>query len=52
LASGTSPSPAAALYSLARYFRAYSIGRNMTDAQWSAYNTAMQAFQTALTRNV
>lgn len=30
----------------------YSLGLQMTDAQVAAYNTAMQAFQTALTRNV
>jgi hypothetical protein len=30
----------------------YSIGLSMTAAQAAAYNTAMQAFQTALTRNV
>jgi hypothetical protein len=29
----------------------YSIGRSMTGAQVTAYNTAMQAFQTALARN-
>jgi hypothetical protein len=32
--------------------RAYSIGEGMTGSQVSAFNTAMQAFQTALTRNV
>jgi hypothetical protein len=32
--------------------RAYSCGLGMTAAQASAYSTAMQAFQTALTRNV
>ena len=31
---------------------AYSIGAGMTAAQVSDYNTAMQAFQTAMTRNV
>jgi hypothetical protein len=31
---------------------AYSIGRGFTDSQASAYYTAMQAFQTALSRNV
>ena len=31
---------------------AYSIGAGMTAAQVTAFNTAMQAFQTALTRNV
>jgi hypothetical protein len=31
---------------------AYSLGLGMTAAQASAYNTAMQAFQTALSRNV
>jgi hypothetical protein len=30
----------------------YSIGAGMTDAQAAAFNTAMQAFQTALGRNV
>lgn len=30
----------------------YSLGLKMTDAQVAAYNTAMQAFQTALGRNV
>lgn len=39
-------------FSNARYFRAYSMGLNMTAAQWSAYNTAMQSFQAALSRNV
>ena len=32
--------------------RAYSIGESMSAEQAAAYNTAMQAFQTALTRNV
>ena len=32
--------------------RAYSIGLGLNDAQAVAYNTAMQAFQTALGRNV
>jgi hypothetical protein len=32
--------------------QAYSIGKGMTDAQAAAYYTAMQAFQTALSRNV
>ena len=32
--------------------QAYSIGKGMTDAQAAAYYTAMQAFQTALGRNV
>lgn len=32
--------------------RGYSIGIGMTDSQVQTYNTAMQAFQTALTRNV
>jgi hypothetical protein len=31
--------------------RAYSIGEGMTGPQVSAFNTAMQAFQTALSRN-
>jgi hypothetical protein len=30
----------------------YSLGLKMTDAQVAAYNTAMQAFQAALSRNV
>jgi hypothetical protein len=39
-------------YSLARYFRAYSIGLNMTATQASNYHTALVAFQTALGRQV
>jgi hypothetical protein len=31
---------------------AYSIGASMSATQVSAYNSAMQAFQTALGRNV
>jgi len=38
-------------YSAAR-LRGYSVGIGMTAAQVSAYYTAMQTFQTALTRNV
>jgi hypothetical protein len=30
----------------------YSVGLGMTDSQAAAYYNAMQAFQTALTRNV
>jgi hypothetical protein len=40
------------LYSLNKRFRAYSLGAGMSASQVSAFNTAMQAFQTALTRNV
>ena len=40
-----------AAYSAAR-LRGYSVGIGMTAAQVSAYYTAMQTFQTALTRNV
>lgn len=40
------------LYSLARYFRAYSLGLGLTSAQLTAYYNAMQAFQTALDRQV
>ena len=35
-----------------RRLMAYSYGLGMSSSQWSAYNTAMQAFQTALGRNV
>ena len=41
-----------AFYTSAPRLRAYSIGLGMTGADVSAFNTAMQAFQTALTRNV
>lgn len=41
-----------ALFLLSRYVRAYSVGLSMSSSQWSAYNTAMQAFQTSLARNV
>jgi hypothetical protein len=40
------------LYSLNKRFRAYSLGAGMSAAQASAFYTAMQAFQTELTRNV
>lgn len=40
------------LFSLARYFRAYSIGLGFSQAQVTAYYNAMQAFQTALDRQV
>jgi hypothetical protein len=43
-------SPSLAYY--AGRSQAYSIGKGMTDAQAAAYYTAMQAFQTALGRNV
>jgi hypothetical protein len=39
-------------YTLAPRLRAYSIGLGMTGADVTAFNTAMQAFQAALTRNV
>jgi hypothetical protein len=39
-------------WSLARRFRAYSIGLSMNSAQMAAYHAALQAFQTALGRNV
>lgn len=39
-------------YTLAPRIRAYSIGLGMTSANMTAFNTVMQAFQTALTRNV
>jgi hypothetical protein len=39
-------------YTSAPRLRAYSIGLGMTGADVSAFNTAMQSFQTALTRNV
>lgn len=35
-----------------QYFRSYSIGLGMTAAQAASYYTAVQAFQTALQRNV
>jgi hypothetical protein len=40
------------LYSLNKRFRAYSLGAGMSASQVAAFNTAMQAFQAALTRNV
>jgi hypothetical protein len=39
-------------YSLARYFRAYSIGQTFTATQAEAYHAALVTFQTALSRNV
>lgn len=45
-------SGASSLFSLARHFRAYSIGLELTAPQWASFNTAMQTFQTALGRNV
>jgi hypothetical protein len=48
---GANQSGSPGVYTAAR-LRAYSCGLGMTAAQASAYNTAMQAFQTALTRNV
>ena len=35
-----------------QYFRSYSLGLGLTNAQVAAYYSAMQAFQTALGRNV
>lgn len=40
------------LYSLQRYIRAYSIGLGLSGDQINAYYNAMQAFQTALGRQV
>lgn len=37
-------------YSLRRYFRGYSIGLSMSPAQWFAYSTIMQRFQSSLGR--
>jgi hypothetical protein len=49
--TGGTPDPAWTFISAAR-LGGYSIGASMTDAQALAYYTAMQAFQTALGRNV
>jgi len=49
--TGGSPDPTWVFYSSAR-LGGYSIGLSMTAPQVAAYRTAMQAFQTALTRNV
>jgi hypothetical protein len=40
------------LYSLNKRFRAYSLGAGMSASQVAAFNTAMQAFQAALGRNL
>lgn len=42
----------AALHSLNKRIRAYSIGLGMTSSQVTAFQTAMVTFQTALSRNV
>ena len=50
-AANRASTPGAANYFNGR-IGGYSIGLSMTAAQAAAYNTAMQSFQTALTRNV